>query len=101
MKRLVTNNIIAIWNPVPVYNGRSQYYGKVWLAARTPLSYAISRDGGKTFSKPIDIETDPNRGFCYTAIHQTKDAILLAYCAGGIEDNDCRNRLRITKLYLD
>lgn len=101
MKRLITNNIIAIWNPVPVYNGRSQYYGKVWLAARTPLSYAISRDGGKTFSKPIDIETDPNRGFCYVAIHQTKDAILLAYCAGGIEDNDCRNRLRITKLYLD
>lgn len=100
MKRLSTGNLLAIWNPVPVYNGVSQYHGKVWLAARNPLSYAISRDGGNTFSKPINIEDDPNRGFCYTAIHETEDGILLAYCAGGVEDGDCRNRLRITKLYL-
>lgn len=100
MKRLSSGHLLAVWNPVPVYNGISQYHGKVWLAARTPLSYAISRDGGNTFSKPIAIETDPNRGFCYTAIHETKNGILLAYCAGGVEDGDCRNRLRITKLYL-
>lgn len=100
-KRLSDGRILVVWNPVPVYNGRSQKIGNVWTGARTPLSYAISEDDGKTFCPPIDIETDPEHGFCYTAIFETQDGILLAYCAGGVDDGACLNRLRITKLYFD
>jgi hypothetical protein len=42
------------------------------------------------------IESDFAHGYCYTAIHFTNDAVLLAYCAG---DPDCgwvlsRTRIR-------
>jgi hypothetical protein len=33
------------------------------LGKRSPLSAAISRDGGATWSRPRDIETDPARAF--------------------------------------
>lgn len=100
-KRLSDGRILAVWNPVPVYTGRSQMVDGVWTGARTPLSYAVSEDGGKSFGSPIDIETDPRSGFCYTAIFETDDGVLLAYCAGNVDDGACLNRLRITKLYLD
>ncbi len=51
------------------------------------ILFAYSRyrdkDDGKTWQAAVDIETDPGRGFCYTAIHFTDDAVLLAYCCGG------------------
>lgn len=50
---------------------------------RTPLGCAISSDEGKTWKHHKLIETDPKRGFCYTAIHFTDDAVLLSYCCGG------------------
>lgn len=98
-KRLSDGRVIALWNPVPVYNGRSQYIGESWTGRRTPLTYAFSEDNGETFTDPIPIETDENGGFCYVTIHETKDnALLLAYCAGTVEDISTLNRLRIRKI---
>ncbi|MBR7121632.1 MAG: exo-alpha-sialidase, partial [Lentisphaeria bacterium] len=50
---------------------------------RTPFAMAISRDEGKTWGEKVLLEDDPRRGYCYTAIHFTDDAMLLAYCCGG------------------
>lgn len=48
----------------------------------TPLAVALSRDDGKTWEASRLIETDRDHGYCYIAIHFTKDAVLLAYCCG-------------------
>lgn len=101
-KHLRDGRILAVWNPIPVYNGRSERPGGVWTGARTPLVYAISTDEGKNWSEPIAIETDENSGYCYVAIHEAADGgILLAYCAGGPIDGSTLNRLRIRKLFLN
>lgn len=79
-----TGDLLAIWNdrtegrynlPQPEKSG--------W--GRTPLAAAISQDEGQTWKNFRLLEDDPNRGFCYIAIHFHDDAVLLAYCAGGIE----------------
>ncbi len=99
MKRLSDDRLFVIWNPVPLYNGRKEILGTVWTGARTPLVAASSTDDGKTFSDYTLLETDEERGFCYTAIHELSDgSMLLAYCAGGIEDKSTLCRLRIRKL---
>ncbi len=100
-KRLSDGRVIAVWNPVPVYNGRSDEVEGVWTGARTPLALALSNDNAKTFSDFELIETDERSGFCYVAIHETDDnSILLAYCAGSVEDGSTLNRLRIRKIRL-
>ena len=101
-KRLSDGRIIAVWNPIPVYNGRSEEVDGVWTGARTPLAVALSSDNGKNFSDPILIETDEKSGYCYTAIHETPDgSVLLAYCAGSAADGSTLNRLRIRKIRFD
>lgn len=100
-KRLKDGRVVAVWNPVPVFNGRSEEIDGVWTGARTPLALAVSTDDGESFSAPELIETDERSGFCYTAIHETDGGdILLAYCAGGVEDGCTLNRLRIRKITL-
>ena len=100
MKRLWDGRLLAVWNPVPFYNGRTVAESR-WIWARTPLVMALSSDDGKTFSMPIPIETDTNSGYSYTAIHETEDGhVLLAYCAGSTSDECMLNRLRLRKLPL-
>lgn len=74
---------LAIWNDpiVPVENETGFAQNSSW--GRTPLVAATSNDEGKTWSKPILLEDDPQRGFCYVAIHPVGEAVLLAYCCGG------------------
>lgn len=67
---------------------------------RTPLVTAISSDGGKTWLHRKLIESDPDGWYCYTAIHFTDDAVLLAYCAGDKKVGGL-NRLRVRRLTLD
>ena len=43
---------------------------------------AISKDEGKSWSTPKEIENDPQGCFCYTAVLFLDDRLLLAYCAG-------------------
>lgn len=98
IKRLADGRLIAIYNPVPLYPGRSETVGKAWLGARTPLVLRLSTDDGATFGPLVEIENDPLRGFCYCAVYQTVDAILLGYCAGGEADQSCLTRTRIRRI---
>lgn len=82
IKRLpATGDLLAVWNDHdPRWGGpirNANPYG-----GRTPLVTAISQDEGKTWTHHRRLETDPERGFCYTAIHALPDAVLLAYCCG-------------------
>lgn len=98
MKRLPDGRSLAIWNPVPLYNGRSDRIGKIWNGGRTPLCAGILNSNDLRTQKIIDIENDPMSGYCYVSIFAAKDGILLSYCAGGQEDGACLNRLRIRKI---
>ena len=65
--------LIAVWNPIPVYNG-------------------------KTYSDPVIIEGKEENGYCYPALFFLPDGSLLAaYCSGGPEDITCLTRLTIMK----
>ena len=101
MKRLPDGRIIAVWNPIPIYNGRKEVINGVWTGGRSPLVYAISSDNGKTFSSPIVIEDDENHGYCYTAIFAGDKNLSLAYCAGGPGDSTCLARIRIRNIPYD
>ena len=84
MKRIpATGQLLAVWND---HSQVAEHRETDWESSswgRTPLTLAVSADDGKTWLPGRDIETDPDRGFCYTAIHFTDDAVLLAYCCGG------------------
>ena len=100
MKRLPgSERFLAIWNPAPAFETRPlQRIG----GDRTPLVAATGTNPGGKWSRAFVIEGDDgvDAGYCYTAIHFTKDAALLAYCAGGETDKSRLARLRIRKLPL-
>lgn len=50
--------------------------------ARTPLSLALSRDEGLTWSKGFVLEPDPKGWYCYTAMEFVGDDLFLGYVAG-------------------
>jgi len=74
---------LAVWNDIPQPIEEENGFAKNSSWGRTPLALATSHDEGTTWSDPILVEDDPERGFCYIAIHPTDDAVLLAYCCGG------------------
>ena len=95
-----TGILYAIWNgtdrqlhpvlPHPAGDGRS------------PLVMIRSLDNGKTWERkrPVFLETDPERGYCYTAMEFLSNGkLLLAYCCGRLLDglNELQD-LKIRKL---
>jgi hypothetical protein len=95
IKRLPKSDTLMV-----VYNDHS---GRVPAPSspkqRSPLVAAFSTDGAKSWVAPQVIEDDLTGWYCYTAIHFTDDAVLLAYCAG----NDVigkLSRLRIRRVPL-
>lgn len=84
---------------VAIYNDRSGRFN-FQPGKRTPLVLAVSSDSGKTWNNPLQIETDPDGWFCYTALHFTPESMLLGYCAGNVKLGGL-NRLRIRNLTLD
>jgi sialidase-1 len=64
---------------------------------RTPLTLALSEDGGKSWHGHRDLETNPDGWYCYTAIHFLEKSILLGYCAGDKQIGGL-NRLRIRSI---
>ncbi|HRJ47511.1 MAG TPA: sialidase family protein [Opitutaceae bacterium] len=93
---------LAVWND-PSALGAAVHQEKTYAESsswgRTPLVAAFSHDEGASWSQPLVIEDDPARGFCYTAIHRTGDAVLLAYCCGGrgtaVLQDLCIRRLKL------
>lgn len=53
-----TGDLLLIWNAAKYDPAWASHFGK-----RTPLSAALSRDGGDTWSAPRHIETDPGYAF--------------------------------------
>ncbi|GAB5406236.1 MAG: hypothetical protein Aurels2KO_44670 [Aureliella sp.] len=70
-----TGDLLAVWND-------HRFVDQDKRKARTPLSYSISSDEGKTWTDSIPLESDSDGWYCYTAIEFTQDAVLLGYCAG-------------------
>jgi hypothetical protein len=87
-----SGELLAVWNDhggqFPMVKGK-----------RTPLVAALSSDGGRNWEKRKLLEGDPEGWYCYTAIHFTDDAALLAYCAGDSKVGGL-NRLRIRRVSL-
>lgn len=100
MKRIPgTNKLLAVWNPTPNYLTYKLDFGK--QGDRKRLLYAIGDCNGADWSDPVVLEDDDESGYCYTAIHFTESAVLLAYCAGNdLKDYSILSRLRIRKINL-
>jgi Neuraminidase (sialidase) len=89
-----TKDLLLVWNN---NNGVDpSIKGK-----RTPLTIAISKDEGKTWSKIKNIEDDPDGWFCYIAIHFVGKDVLLGYCAGSCIKRTHLSVTQITKLNLN
>lgn len=101
MKRGADKSIYAVWNPIPLYNGRSDKHGGIWTGGRSPLVIAQGKTDGYTFSEPYIIEDEETAGYCYCAMHFTQEDLLIAYCAGGSQDSSCLARTRISRIPLE
>jgi len=82
IKRIPTGDLLAVWNdhtnrPDEAKKGPSWANGR-----RTPLTTAISRDEGRTWTHVRNLEDDPAGWFCYIAVQPLDDGtVLLGYCA--------------------
>lgn len=98
-KWLPNEKLLAVFNPIPLYNGRfslttaksphatsdatinfDMYHPFSVYEGRTPLTCAISKGGPKNFEPELrNVEDNPELGFCYPSIFSHKDFVLLAY----------------------
>ena len=98
-KRLESGQYALVYNPVPLYNGGDSHRsGKIWTGRRNPFILRFADGNLSNVGTIYSLEDDESAGFCYGAIFETKDALLLAYCAGGQEDGCTLNRLRLKKV---
>ena len=82
IKRLPTGDLLAIWNDHTNRPDEAKKAPKWANGRRTPLTTAISRDDGRTWTHVKNIEDDPTGWFCYIALQPLDDGTaLLGYCA--------------------
>ena len=93
-----SKNTVAIFNPVPEHILRED--NEPW--GRTPYVMAVSKDNGKTFTKQhlYYIEDDLNNGYCYPAIYEGVDYMLVAYYHSN-NTGICLNSTKIIKIMYD
>ncbi len=99
--RISDGSLLAAYNPVPNYNGRAKLTGDMNMdtnwSERTPLVLRCSKDNGRTWGKPITIETEKKLDFCYPSLYETSDgAVLCSYMC--IKGSFEKISLRITKI---
>ena len=73
-----TGDVVLVWNnakPDEPGSGRP----------RTPLTAAVSRDDGRTWSNFKDIEPDASRSYMYPVIVFDGDTALVLYSEGGYD----------------
>jgi len=66
---------------------------------RVPLSTAVSKDDGKTWSRAKVLEGNAQGWYCYIAIHPMDEAVLLGYCAMSNLAHSRVTRVPISWLY--
>ena len=63
-----------------VYNDHSDFrYGETEWNWRTPLSLAVSDDGGRSWRRIGDLESDRSHSYCYTSILFLEDSVFFTY----------------------
>ncbi|NNE00264.1 MAG: exo-alpha-sialidase, partial [Pirellulaceae bacterium] len=70
-----SGDLLAVWNNhagLPIDQRKN----------RTPLTMALSTDNGRTWQSIQNLADDPNGWYCYTAIQQVGDHLLLGHVAG-------------------
>ncbi|MCZ2156547.1 MAG: glycoside hydrolase [Bryobacterales bacterium] len=103
-----TGDLLAVWNDhsaVPVEWRAQDTSPNARDGRRTPLTLAISRDEGRSWTNKRNLLASPNGWYCYTAIHFVKDHVLLGYVSGGdglpgLSKTDIA-RVPIASLYAD
>lgn len=94
-----TGHLIAVWND---HSRRFKVpKAKPISWGRTPLVCAISKDEGRSWRHHKLLESAPDHGFCYPAVHFTDDAVLLSYNAGGASSQDCLDTQRVRRITYD
>lgn len=83
---------VAVYNPEPTHylTQKPEEYVKKnvdFFYDRTPLALAVSTDGGLTFARPFLLEEDPLSIYCYPAIFDGGDYILVSYYHSNRTDN--------------
>ena len=89
-----TKTLMVVFND---HSGRVA--APVDLKRRAPQAVAFSTDEAKTWGPSQVIESDLTGWYCYTAIHFTDDAVLLAYVAGNDQIGKL-SRLRVRRIPL-
>ena len=89
---------VAVFNPVPEHIMREE--NDLW--GRTPYVMAVSKYKGKTFSREnlFYIEDDLNNGYCYPAVFDGGDYMLLAYYHSN-NSGICLNSTKMIKIMYD
>lgn len=97
--RLSTGELLLIWND---YTEHPEYMtsGPDWLVGmRTPLTFAISHDDGRTWTGRRNLETDPDGFFCYFGVIEVKDGILVSYYNAPYLTGSCVKKVPYAWLY--
>jgi sialidase-1 len=82
-----TGDLLLVWN-------NNFEPGKGHGGKRTPLTTAISSDGGKTWTNTRNLESDPDSGYAYTSVLFHKDRVLFSYYVGKIGAGPLSSRFR-------
>ena len=96
----VCNLTIAVFNPIPNYNGRNK---RLW--GRTPLLMLVSETDGighdqDAFPQPVLLENDPDNDYCYPALLEGDGYFLLAYYHSN--GSDCPlNSMKVVKINVE
>ena len=87
---------LAVFNPVP----EGAYTAAPFGMDRTPLMLSVSEDGGNTFPRSYLLEDDPKNAYCYPAILEVADGLLIAYYHSN-GTGQYLNCTKITKVLFD
>jgi photosystem II stability/assembly factor-like uncharacterized protein len=99
IERLKNGDLLLIWND---HDGRQylRYSGPKWLAGmRAPLDIAISKDEGRTWIKRKTVETDEKGFYCYFAVIEMEDSLLLHYYNKPYLTGSCVTKVPLKWLY--
>lgn len=82
-----TGDLLLVWN-------NNFEAGKGHGGKRTPLTTAISKDGGQTWTNMRNLESDPESGYAYTSVVFHKDRVIFSYYMGKIGAGPLSSRFR-------